>query len=128
MYVTRERDELYGALISGRLMMQAGWLEGAQLPQQWKKFIKIKKIIGYDDILEYHEKMITYPQLIERIQQRTRNYAKRQNTYFDLLIRSISACELDVHVVEVNLTLLPVDLYLNQLINTIIRHHEKNNR
>lgn len=118
IHVTRATDDLY-ARINQRtdIMMQQGWLEEvAQLSPKWKDFVRTKKIIGYDDILEYQECRITYQELIARIQQKTRNYAKRQKTYFRSLLKKIPRSE-QVNVAEIDLTLSSVDLYLKQLYN-----------
>ena len=38
--------------------------------------------IGYKEIISYLDKKITLEQATERVQQNTRNYAKRQMTWF----------------------------------------------
>jgi len=120
VHITRDTQELY-ARINRRthLMLEQGWLEEtASLTPAWKEFARVKKTIGYDDILAYQFNLLSYPQLIETIQQKTRNYAKRQKTYFRSLLKKIPSCQLD-NVQEINLTLSPVDLYLNQLIQRL---------
>lgn len=89
----RDTTDLY-ARINKRteIMLHTGWLEEvAQLPQEWQQFLMRKKIIGYDEILSFHVgAFTTLQELIARIQQKTRNYAKRQRTFFRRLVRILN--------------------------------------
>jgi len=117
LHINRTIEELYERInMRTGIMLNDGWLTEAQnLASEWKEFVKIKKTIGYDDILDYQDNHIDYETLVKTIQQKTRNYAKRQRTYFKTLLKKIPACE-HQYIQEINLTLSPVDLYLNQLI------------
>lgn len=44
--------------------------------------IRATKAIGYVEILDYLESLITYEEAIDKIKQHSRNYAKRQLTWF----------------------------------------------
>lgn len=131
--LTRERDELYERIDARvNIMMREGWIEETKklLGTSWESFLHTKKIIGYADILEYisgdqneEKKKI----MIHAIQQKTRNYAKRQMTFWRKIEKSLVReqhmyAKNNQHVPEVvaiNLTLLGVDLYIKQLLKRI---------
>ena len=100
-------------------MIQMGWLEEvAGLESDWKCFLKRKKIIGYEVILDYLDQKV--PELavcIELIQKRVRNYAKRQQTFWRGLQRDL-LLQADMHkaVFEIDLTLQEVDLYIDRIL------------
>lgn len=94
-FLTREREKLY-ARIDQRVkdMLDTGWkTEVKQLMNSpWEQFIHEKKIIGYDDILNYFgtKQTITDKKiLVEKIQTKTRNYAKRQFTFWRSLQKDL---------------------------------------
>ena len=82
--VTRERDELYRRIDRRvREMLDEGWItETEHLSDEWKAFLQRKHIIGYPDIIEYLNNACSYDTMIDRIQQKTRAYAKRQLTFW----------------------------------------------
>jgi len=133
--LTRDREELYDR-INRRViqMIESGWLEEVKkLTPEWKNFLKQKKIIGYDDILSYFEALqdqsyeVNQDLLIESIQQKTRNYAKRQLTFFRMLTKKITKAELDrpetefssKKIVWADLTDLDIELLSHELIKDI---------
>ncbi len=132
LFLTRNRDELY-ARINERviMMMQAGWLDEvmplAHTP--WETFLHDKKLIGYNELLEYLAASPDERDLestIRIIQQRSRHYAKRQETFWRGFQRALDAArkgfEGDHHAMiidTVNLTLLDVNLYIKQLLDTL---------
>ncbi|MBI2345052.1 tRNA (adenosine(37)-N6)-dimethylallyltransferase MiaA [Candidatus Dependentiae bacterium] len=91
----RERQELYDRInYRTELMLQNGWIEEVQniMGTEWEKFLIEKKIIGYDDIIHYlrsGKTSLLYDNLVTTIQQKTRNYAKRQITFLSKLKRDI---------------------------------------
>lgn len=94
-FLRRSREELY-ARIDKRViqMFDAGWeSEVRQLMNStWASFIKEKKIIGYDDILDYlhsHQTAKEKDALIKKIETKTRNYAKRQFTFWRSLQKDL---------------------------------------
>lgn len=65
------------------IMMAQGFLkEVEQLIEQGLKDTPAMKAIGYRELQLYLENKLTYEEAIEAIQKGTRNYAKRQMTYF----------------------------------------------
>lgn len=130
VYVTRNRQELYTRINDRvRIMMQQGWLEEVQALRgtPWATFLYKKKIIGYNEILDYlaqQEHDQNSEQLIATIAQRTRHYAKRQNTFWNMLNRMVEKA-LIVHPSSgalelINLTSLNVDLYIKQLSKKVL--------
>ena len=127
-FVTRDRQEL-SERISHRVksMFEIGWMEEVQqLSSSWHTYLLKKKIIGYPDIIQYldaQERGVLVDDasdfLIEKIGQRTRSYAKRQHTFWKQFIKRIKQSDPDRDYIkkisELNLTLLPYDLYLKQL-------------
>lgn len=111
LVIDRNRDDLYQR-INDRVvqMFDQGWIEEVKkikniqpsldpgLPAwqasadrpSWESFLKIKKLIGYDDILKYLDSDYKDMDiLIENIQQKTRKYAKRQLTFFRMMSSKI---------------------------------------
>ncbi len=94
LYLTRNKDDLYQRIdLRTDLMMKEGWLQEVEQLRNtsWEPFLKKKKIIGYDDILEYLENKNTgkLEPLIQTIAQKTRNYAKRQITFGNQLFKDL---------------------------------------
>jgi len=132
LFLTREREELYKR-IDDRvgIMMNEGWIDEVKQLQgtEWETFLKKKKLIGYDIILDYLEGKQTnkdLQQAIQIIQQKTRNYAKRQVTFFKSFERQLkqaiskkNASAVSSKIEIVNLTLLDIDLYIKQLLNYV---------
>lgn len=127
LIVMREREDLY-ARINERVgtMIERGWIEEVKglVGTAWEGFLKRKKIIGYEVIIDYLKQgRGDWDGLIARVQQRTRNYAKRQIIFLRALERDLRAAlarEGEAHSVDgdvetVNLTLADVDLYIKQL-------------
>lgn len=131
--LTRDRAQLY-ARINERVlqMVHAGWVdEVARLRNTpWEEFLHTKKIIGYDLLLAYlcdqsEEKL---DEVIKIIQQKTRNYAKRQMTFWRMLERELQQA-ITLHeksgtitskVEAVDLTLYDLNLYLDQLYKQLL--------
>lgn len=123
IYVTRNREELYKRINKRVLdMFNAGWLKEVQeLSQDWQDFLKKKKIIGYADIIENMQNNMSKQQLVELIeiiQQKTRHYAKRQETFWRMLKKNIERYG-QGKIYEYNLTLSPLHLYIDQLLKTL---------
>lgn len=120
LILDRDRSELY-AKIDERVyvMMKAGWVaEVAGLAPEWHDFLRRKKIIGYELLLDHlDQKIKDYDLCIQLIQQRVRNYAKRQQTFWRGLCRELDHYDtMRQKIFEINLTLLDVDLYIKQLV------------
>ncbi len=123
--VTRERQELRKRIDTRVIeMIEAGWVdEVAQLQEtEWKAFIQEKKIIGYNELFEYLAAKKTakkLEQVVRKIQARTRQYAKRQITFWRMLERALrqaaQSVDTPVTVESVNLTSIDLHLYIKQL-------------
>jgi tRNA dimethylallyltransferase len=76
------REELY-AKINQRVwnMVSEGLEKEAQFFFQYKEKNALQTV-GYQEFFEFFEQKISYERAIELIQQHTRNYAKRQLTWF----------------------------------------------
>jgi len=77
-----EREKLYER-INQRVedMMKAGLLEEAKDLYTFKKLHTLNTV-GYTELFDYIEDKLTLEQAVELIKQNTRNYAKRQLTWF----------------------------------------------
>jgi len=127
----RDRQELYHRIDERVLiMLQSGWIEEVEslLGTPWEQFLLEKKIIGYDDIIRYlksDRSVDAYKQLVELIQQKTRNYAKRQVTFLKKLKNEVDTSLQQTQPIEfieeMNLTLCDVGLYINGLSNRLIQ-------
>lgn len=124
IHLTRDRDDLYSR-INERVvaMIDAGWIdEVAHLNDAWKAFVCEKKVIGYDDIVSYLRHNGSFQQLIATIQTKTRNYAKRQETFWRMLLKNIQTSDPHsrlVRTTSINLTYTNVELYIKQLLHDI---------
>ena len=127
LFLTRDRQELYRR-INERVnsMIDEGWLDEVQELKgtDWENFLKRKKLIGYDDILNYLDasKPESKEKLIETIAQKTRNYAKRQLTFWKMLekkLAPLSKKDLQSILETVNLTDTDIGLYIKRLIKEI---------
>lgn len=132
LFLTRDREELYTRINERvNVMMKSGWLEEVKplCNTPWEAFLHDKKLIGYNELLAYYA---TPPderdlaQTVEIIQQRTRHYAKRQETFWRGLERALSAAYNDAKVKNytmttdmVSLTLLDLNLYIKQILKTL---------
>jgi tRNA dimethylallyltransferase len=77
-----QRDELYKR-IDRRVdqMMQDGLLEEVQSLVPFRDF-SVLKTVGYSELFQFLDGELTLPEAIDKVKQHTRNYAKRQITYF----------------------------------------------
>ncbi len=127
IWCTRERQELYDRINKRvKQMIDNGWIDEVKALQStpWEPFLRTKKIIGYDDVLDYLQKGGSKQELINRIAQKTRHYAKRQLIFWKRmnkqLIDGIQQHNDDVSTIqEANLTYLNLDLYIKQLLKDI---------
>ncbi len=118
-FLNRPREELYQRIDQRvEIMMQQGLIQEVKklLGTDWETFLLRKKLIGYNDILEYlrqeDQSVDQYQILIEKIQKKTRNYAKRQITFWRMLKKLLdknfmqpsSAQEIDLAQEEGTLT------------------------
>ncbi len=134
LFLTRNRTELYERIDERvKQMMQQGWLQEVQAlaHTDWEIFLRTKKLIGYNELLDYcahgDNSASRLDEVVTDIQQRTRHYAKRQGTFWRMLEKELKhAVEAanqhngQVIIEQINLTLLDVDLYLKQLLLTVL--------
>jgi len=81
----RKREELY-LLIEKRIdrMLESGLIEETEalLRKGYSKKLNAIQTIGYKEAIEFLDKRISYEEMVSLIKQKTRNYAKRQITWF----------------------------------------------
>lgn len=83
IFLNKERKELYNNInIRCEKMLNDGWIEEVRELKEKKYDINLIKEIGYKDINNYLNGNISYNDLIIKVQQDTRHYAKRQITWF----------------------------------------------
>ncbi len=93
LWFERDRQELYDR-INKRVvhMMDQGWLQEVEsLSPEWHNFLMHKKIIGYDLLIAYHHDTLQEPleSVIEVVAKKTRNYAKRQHTFWRMFKKTL---------------------------------------
>lgn len=124
-YINRDRQELYNIINKRtKIMFDLGFIEEVNnLDHEWKEFLIEKKIIGYNDIVNYIKNLsfnninkINIENLIEQISRRTRNYAKRQIIFWNKLKSIlIKLNQNNLLINEINLNELKYDLHINKL-------------
>lgn len=83
LFLNRDRADLYDRINRRTIkMMEDGWIE--EVKSLIDKNVDIDKIkeIGYKEIRDYLNDLISYDEMIDLIQKQTRHYAKRQITWF----------------------------------------------
>jgi tRNA dimethylallyltransferase len=120
---TRDRKILYER-INARVqaMMEEGWIEEVQalVGTEWETFLLRKKMMGYDLLLKYlQDDEMTIAKIIARVQKLTRNYAKRQITFYKKLKKQLVGGTQEENrvgfVQECDLTFCDLSLYIKQL-------------
>lgn len=91
LWLDRPREELYRR-IDARVerMVASGWVEEVRALRQLPRPIgrEAAAALGYREMFDYLEGRVSLEEAIRRIQTRSRNFAKRQLTWF----RHIAAC------------------------------------
>lgn len=91
LFLNRERSELYERINQRTcIMLDQGWVQEVEklLGTDWEQFLMRKKLIGYNTLITYlHGERSDQDRehLIATIQKKTRNYAKRQVTFWRML-------------------------------------------
>ena len=82
--ITMERGKLYSRInLRVDLMIEKGLEEEVRnLVNKYTKFPTAMQGLGYKEVVEYLNKEISKEEMIEKIKQETRRYAKRQLTWF----------------------------------------------
>ena len=79
-----QREKLYER-INQRvdLMLEQGLVEEVKkLREKYQTFPTAMQGLGYKEVVQYLKKECTYEEMVEKIKQETRHYAKRQLTWF----------------------------------------------
>ncbi len=82
--ISMDREKLYHR-INTRVdkMIEQGLIEEVDgLCKKYKKFPTSMQGLGYKEVVEYFEKKLSKEEMIEKIKQESRRYAKRQLTWF----------------------------------------------
>ena len=90
--LSRNREDLYQRINERtEKMVESGWIEEVSDLQKssWAPFLKRKKLIGYDVILNALEYAEDYQTVVKIIAQKTRHYAKRQMTFWRMLEKAL---------------------------------------
>ena len=81
-----------------------GWREEiVLLSEEWKNFIMHKKMIGYNDLLNFinNNTNLTIEEVKERIFYRTAQYGKRQRTFIRKLKRDLLSYSTEVKCIDI---------------------------
>ena len=133
VHITREREQLY-ARINERVhqMIEEGWLDEVQrlIGTAWESFVERKGFIGYAELIAFFKKQCSLEQAIAHIQQQTRRYAKRQETFWRTLQHKLqdvaqSGTVLQGSLAEFDLTFTEHHLYIRQLLDELLTCSEK---
>ncbi len=130
IWLDRDRTDLYER-IDRRVtaMMQAGWLKEAKKLEKskWNSFLRKKKIIGYDIIFDHLSGILTQENLYAVIQKKTRNYAKRQITFWQSFKKKLEVAsalknpsDKQITIHELNLTHDDIESYIKQLKDNVL--------
>ncbi len=89
IYIKPDRNSLYN-IINARFlaMLKSGAIEEVQTLMSLYPTSNFTKATGIKEIVSYLRKQITYQEMVEKAQQLTRNYAKRQFTWFNNQMQS----------------------------------------
>ena len=84
IFICPNRDTLYENINSRVLKMMENGLvdEVKNLLNKYQLSLTASQGIGYKEVIDYLQNKIKYEECVELIQKRTRNYAKRQVTFF----------------------------------------------
>lgn len=108
-------------------MIEQGWLSEVEqlIDTAWRDFWKKKGFIGYEDICQFiimNKQHNELSSLIDTITIKTIQYAKKQNTFWKMLKKSVEFAQCDpknrswrVEYHYNDLTFSAADLYINQL-------------
>ena len=82
--ITMERGKLYSRInLRVDIMIKNGLEEEVRnLVNKYTKFPTAMQGLGYKEVVEYFDGILTYEEMIDKIKQESRRYAKRQLTWF----------------------------------------------
>lgn len=130
IFVERDRKELHERINARVLQMfEQGWIAETQalVGTPWQSFIQKKNLIGYSEIFDYLLTKKTeqdFSAMVDKISAQTRQYAKRQFTFWRKLEREIKKesqyTDTSIGSLEaVNLTNVEIHLYINELLKQL---------
>lgn len=113
--ITTDRNILYER-INRRfdLMIKSGWLAEVELLRKNNKDFKKIKEIGYDILNEHLLGHISFEDASNQIKQKTRNYAKRQITWFK---NKLDTVQVEIDYNNLNDVLKKLKLLINEFLN-----------
>lgn len=82
--INMDREKLYDR-INKRvdIMLEQGLVgEVEKIYEKYDEYPTAMQALGYKEVVEYLENKLTYEEMVEKIKQETRRYAKRQLTWF----------------------------------------------
>lgn len=83
IFLNKDREVLYDGINRRcEMMINDGWIEEVKSLKELGYNINLIKEIGYKEISDYLDGLISYEDTIDKIKQETRRYAKRQITWF----------------------------------------------
>ena len=79
-----EREKLYERInLRVDIMLEQGLIQEVKdWLSKYSKFPTAQQAIGYKEVVEYLNGNLAYEEMVEKIKQETRHYAKRQLTWF----------------------------------------------
>lgn len=82
--ITWDREKLYERInLRVDIMLKQGLIDEVKAwREKYEKFPTAMQAIGYKEVIEYLDEKISYEEMVEKIKQETRHYAKRQLTWF----------------------------------------------
>ena len=82
--INYERQKLYERInLRVDKMIEQGLIEEVEnIKEKYQKFPTAMQGLGYKEVVEYLQKELSYEEMIEKIKQESRRYAKRQITWF----------------------------------------------
>jgi tRNA dimethylallyltransferase len=130
IFLERDRQELKERINARVLeMFKCGWIEETKALEHtpWQSFIQRKNIIGYNQIFDYLSSNTSHKDfqaMVDIIATETRQYAKRQHTFWRKLEREINKEKkytgIYIGCLEVvNLTNVKIHLYINELLRRL---------
>jgi len=130
LFVERDRQELKKRINARVLeMLDHGWIAETEalIGTEWQEFIQRKNLIGYAEIFEYLQSSKTkkdFSHMVDRISAQTRQYAKRQFTFWRKLEREIKKEKQYTNYVgcleKVNLTDIDIHVYSSDLLKRLL--------
>lgn len=130
IFLERDRQELQQRINARVLeMLKQGWIAETQalMGTPWQTFVQRKNLIGYSEIFDYVASEKTdgaFAEMVDKISAQTRQYAKRQFTFWRKLEREIKKerqyTGISIGCLEVvNLTNVEIHLYINELLKRL---------